>query len=727
MAEEGEIIEFLTISMARITGTLLLSVYNYNLSRALVSRSALGILLIILALILAHTGIQKKFSQEPVVVTLCMTVSALWSNSGILQLLVDNEILSASLQFQEVLSPGLLAICCAFLIIGCVATLQNMGPLPLLSFALGLANIHVLALFHDQSLGSSGIACNFMIVAVISIYLVAVRFSNILKPTKTAFVAKPKRIVTSDASRNQLVVTGILANIVSSSVLCGKLMGTSSMLFSGQSLWLFTSAAYQIAVSVASFCARDILQATFFSLLVLLRFVEGYSLLYQSSMSDDPLIPPSFMFVFGVLYFALSCMMSLQNVCTGCYMLLFAVYCCTLTLPTGINHRAPQILNLVIFLASNIHMFLRLLLPKTHFKILENKGIVKIACSCLQYFKRRQKCDIQYTFSFRFNEGDVEVIGHAFNTLASFSLTVQTQATFMLVIAAGIMVHIAGLMCLFSEKAMESSAFIFYGILWVTWGFAKYIALYASVKPFYTAVGIICFIVLNAFVAICMTALNKAWFMNSLLLELLLICSLLETLNIVSRESVVAFSILFGIMSFYCFLTTLVNGTLGASYLPWGKPFIQNGLLLQQCCTLCPLSARKITSIRKIAGKCLDNLGLANSSSLLGSSKNIILYTSDYEVTTQIIDLVGPIAVRLLGMRTQGLMLSNLPKEVDGILIDDMQNNDYEFTIIDCMDVDRGKIEIIKEGAVSTSQVMDVLHAVNAREESSNIQNSIRL
>ncbi|XP_068103790.1 uncharacterized protein [Hyperolius riggenbachi] len=126
-------------------------------------------------------------------------------------------------------------------------------------------------------------------------------------------------------------------------------------------------------------------------------------------------------------------------------------------------------------------------------------------------------------------------------------------------------------------------------------------------------------------------------------------------------------------------------------------------------------------------GKCLDNLGLANSSSLLGSSKNIILYTSDYEVTTQIIDLVGPIAVRLLGMRTQGLMLSNLPKEVDGILIDDMQNNDYEFTIIDCMDVDRGKIEIIKEGAVSTSQVMDVLHAVNAREESSNIQNSIRL
>lgn len=813
--EEGEMIEFLTISMTRITGTLLLSAYNYNLSRALVSRSALGIMLIILALILAHIGIQKKFSPEPLVVTLCMTVSALWSNCGIVHLLVDNKIISEPRHIQETLFPGLLAICCAFLIIGCVGTLRKKGPLPLLSFALGLANIHVLALYNDPSLGSSGIASNFMIVTVISIYLVAVRFANMGTGKKPLPVGK-KVNCSNHVSRNHLVMAGVLANIVSSSILCGKLLGTVTIFFSGQANWMFTSAAYQLAVSVASFWANDTIHATFFSLLAMLKVVEGYSLMSQSSTSGEQLLPSSYMAVFAVLFLALSFMMCLQNICIGLYTLLFAIYCATLTLPTGINHSAPQSVNLLIFFTSTIYMCLRLYLSKTDFRIPEGKGLEGIINSCLQGMKVKPRIVRRHPYSSTLNTRDVDAIGHAFNTLATFAMTVQTQGTFILVIASGSMVHIAGLMSLYTGKAAESSAFIFYGVLWVTWGFTKYVASQVPVRAFYIALGIICFLVFNGFLTVCMTALSKAWFLNSLLLEVLLIFSLLNTLDVVPSQCVVVFSILFGVVSFYCFLASLLNGTLVAPHLPWGEPFLKPRLS-QDSCTICPLPAKKVTSIKKIAeliktggicvipvdlgyavvsscyfsdsvqklsqleietedneisifissfvhlqeksvlsrrvqgliqglwpnpvgfvlpkkGNWLDSLGVADCSSLLGTPRSVTLYISDLEVTTQIINLVGPIAVRSLGKKTHrtqlvpDLSFPKFPAKVDRILLDEIRKNDYKFTIVDCMDLEKGTVNIIEEGSVPVTQVMDVLHTVITREENYiSAANSVRL
>ncbi|KAM5146295.1 uncharacterized protein ACMZJ9_013520 isoform 2-T2 [Mantella aurantiaca] len=742
-----------------------------------------------------------------------MTVSALWSNSGIVHLLVDNQVISVTGQTREVLFPGLLAICCAFLIIGCVGTLKKKGPLPLLSFALGLANIHVLALYNDQYLGSSGIACNFMIVTVISVYLVAVRFAN-MKAGKKALPPEGKVSFSNRISRNHLVVSGILANIVSSSILCGKLLGTATVLFKGQSLWMFTSAAYQVAVAVASFWASDIVHATFFSLLAMLKFVEGYALLSQSSIPEEPLLPFSFMAVLAVLFLALSLIMGLQNVCIGLYTLLFAIYCTTLTLPSGINHHAPQAVNLVIFFASVIHMSLRLYLSKTEFKIPERKGLAEIINYCFQGMGVKPRIVMRHLYSPTLNSRDVDVVGHAFNTLATFSISVHTQSTFILVMASGSMVHLAGLLSLYTGKAAESSAFIFYGVLWVIWGLAKYIALQISVRRFDIAVGIICFLVLNGFLTACMTVLNKAWFINSLLLEALLIFSLLHTLDIVPIQCVVAFSILFGVVSFYCFLVSLVNGTMESPNLPWGKAFLKPRLP-QEGCTAHPISAKKVTAIKKIAelmksgGICvipvdlgyavasscyfpdsvqkvsqleiesedneisvfiaglshlrddksvlgrrvqglidglwpnpvgfvlpkkgcwLDNLGLANSSSLLGSLKSITLCISDCEVTSQIINLVGPIAIRSLGKSTQALSDLGFPKfpgKVDGILFDGIQENDDTFTVVDCMQLENGIVNIIKEGSVPKTRVTEVLHAViTGGENGTSGEDSVRL
>ncbi|XP_073429133.1 uncharacterized protein [Dendrobates tinctorius] len=798
---EGEIIEFLTISLARISGTMLLAVYNYNSPRALVTRSALGTVLIILCLVLAHIGIQKKFSPDPLILTLCMTVSALWSNSGILQILVDNRIVSDSDQFCEGVFPGLLAISCAFLIIGCVGTLHNQGPVPIMAFALGLANLHVLAMCHEQTLGPSGIGCNFMIVTVVSLYLVALRFWNILRrkavqPVKNCVHPKNHFL------RNHLIVTGIMANMVSSSVICGKLVGTTKILFLGHAHWMFTSAMYQLIVTVASFCASDILNAAFFSFSSILKFAEGYSFLNQPNLSNEPLLPLPFVVVFAVLFGILACMMSLKNLYFGIYTLLFAVYCASLTLPSGIDHIAPQVISLIIFIASGFYMFLRLYLSKAEFQTSQRHGLIEIMNSCLQFLNVKQKKILfcPYSDGYRFKE--VNAIGHAFNTLAAFSIIIETQAAFILVIVVGIMVLIAGLLSASSGKTLESSALIFYGIWWITFGTVQYFCLHVTVKTFYVALGIISFLVLHGFITVCMIMLSKVWFINSLTFEVFLIIILLKMLAFLKWEWTVAFGVLFGVVSFYCFLASILNGTVETPHLPWGEPFLKNPLL--QGHMPCTLPAKKNSSIEKIVeimntggicvipadegyliasacrfpdavhnvskmrmenidnemsvfitslaqlqpiknlfsklmwdfiealwpnpvgfvlpkiGDWLDGFQLATSSSLSGSSRNVIIYISDYEVTTQIIEQVGPIAVRSLAKETHihpGQIFTKLLRKVDGILLDEENSNDNEFTVVDCTEIETGIIDFVKIGTVPETQVLNVLHMIMSKKE----------
>ncbi|XP_063791682.1 uncharacterized protein LOC134947608 [Pseudophryne corroboree] len=130
-------------------------------------------------------------------------------------------------------------------------------------------------------------------------------------------------------------------------------------------------------------------------------------------------------------------------------------------------------------------------------------------------------------------------------------------------------------------------------------------------------------------------------------------------------------------------------------------------------------------------GDWLKGFGLASVSSLLDSSKSVILYISDCGVTGQIIDRVGPIAVRLLTKGTQNLpsqMFAKLLTQVDGVLLDTAHDTEYEFTVVDCTKMEMGVIDVLKVGAVPTIKVLDVLHTVITREDScSNTVNSIYL
>ncbi|KAK6299414.1 hypothetical protein J4Q44_G00309240 [Coregonus suidteri] len=79
-------------------GSLLLLVNNYGSSpeKELIPHTALGVLLLIIAALLAYSGVRRSLSQSQLFSSVCLTVSALWGGSGLVYLLVGEGVLGAT-------------------------------------------------------------------------------------------------------------------------------------------------------------------------------------------------------------------------------------------------------------------------------------------------------------------------------------------------------------------------------------------------------------------------------------------------------------------------------------------------------------------------------------------------------------------------------------------------------------------------------------------------------
>ncbi|CAH2315572.1 uncharacterized LOC100489887 L homeolog [Pelobates cultripes] len=764
--EEEEIVGFLTISMTRIT------------------------------------GYQKNSTKESMIVTFCMTVSSLWCNSGIINLLTEYKVVKNTEAFQNAMLPGLIAISIAFFIIGGVGTFQNQGPLSLMAFALSLANFHLTGFFENRKLGASATACNFMIVSAISLYLVAIRFFPLPAQKNAPLVKKSitfKRLNKNRQVNNPLIVTGIIANIISSGVYFGRLVGITNILFVGHVPWLWTSGLYQLIVFFTSFWAQDVLYASFFSFTAILNFSEGYCLLIGPQPSNESILPFPFMIVFAFIFLVLACMMFLRNVFDGIYTLLFAICCAMVSYNvSGITHNA---VHTVIFAASILNTCEKLYISNTDVKISYGQWVTEKIFFRFRFIKLRQRNGNHFAHLSCFKNHKADITGHAFNTLAAFCIITENHAGIILLIVTGCMVHISGLLSVSNGKTLESFAFIFHGIMWVVWALIRYKAFGSDIRNFNMAMPVICFLMVNSLVTISVLVLNKAWFFISLTLQILLIVFLLNTLNILSVKYIIAFSILFGVVCFYCFLTALFNAIVEKPQLPWGEPFIKRNTLQHTSPKEYPQPANKVTSIMKIAeiinegGLCviptettnviaascyfpdsvkqisqlnlknmdneislcisdlvqmqavkylfngmiwyliealspnpiglilpkqgcwLDCLGLQNDLSYLGTCHTVTLYVSDRQVTNQVIDMVGPLAIRFLGKECQelcGQSCARLLTQVDGILLDAPFKEDSGITVVDCTQIDKGLIDVKIVGSVSKIQVMDIFNAITA-------------
>ncbi|KAM3912037.1 uncharacterized protein RB166_020507 [Leptodactylus fuscus] len=607
----GESLYLSTGVLAISAGSLLLSVqyYSTNASASLIPPTALGILLLILAAVLGYAGIRKVRGDVSLWVSLFWTMSALWCGYGVNLILRGNNVISIS-EMRNAIVPGLVALILGLLIIGVVGVLQKEVVLALMSITLCLANIHELVIFYD-AIGPSVVACNYLIVVLLGIYFIGGRSlqslckKRISLPGTDITHKSNEQGASSGSSKVPLLATCLILNMVASSVFGCRLLGITSSLFVGQVAWLWMASVYQTVICVLSYRNYHMLEATHFAFFSILRYAEGYSLLYQFLNTSQVTYPLPFLVVFSILFFVLALFTSIQSLIQSIYLLFFVAYCIALACnPNGFFHGGPQGVDIAIYIVSAIIALITLYNAKSPV----GEGVIK-KLFMNNKFKLRQDKDINEPYLGYSKYGDAEILAHACSILAAFAMTMpgtlgEPLATVVLpwvVVAGGLYNVICGSVAFSRGKTLESSAFFLYGVMWVIWGIFRYSGVYSTSRGFNTSIGMICFILFNAFIVFSTLFLSKAWFVYTLTFQLILISFLLDALNALPAGYDIAVTIIFGLAGFYLFLSSLHNTTFETPLLPVGSPFIKiSGFTNDR--SKCPhLVSTKTSSVQKIA------------------------------------------------------------------------------------------------------------------------------
>lgn len=603
--------------LAISAGSLLLSIqyYSNGVSASFIPQTALGILLLILATVLGYTGIRKHRGNVSLWVSLYWTVSALWCGYGINLILRGSNVISSS-DMRNAIVPGLVAFFLGLLIIGLVGILQKEIVLALISVTLSLSCIHEIVIFYDGRIGTSAVACNYLIVLLLGIYFIGGRNlhrvckKQVIFPGISIADKSNEQGASGGSSKVPLIATCFILNMVATSVFGCRLLGITSSLFVGQIAWLWTAAVYQTVICILSYRNHHMLEATQFAFFSILRYAEGYSLLYQFLNIGELNYPLPFLVVFAILFFVLTLFTSIQSLMQSVYLLFYVAYCIALASnPHGFFNGGPHGVNIAIYIVSAIIVLITLYNAKASTVIPTGEGTIKKLFANNKIFKLRQDNHVHEPYLGYSKYGDAEILAHACSILAAFAMTMpgnpgEPLVTVVLpwvVVAGGLYNFICGSIAFSRGKTLESSALILYGVMWVIWGISRYSGIYSTSRGFNTAVGIICFLLFNSFIIVSTLFLTKAWFVYTLTFQLILISFLLDAINVLPLGYDIAVTIIFGLAGFYLFLSTIHNNTFEAPLIPVGSPIIKiSGFTNDR--SRCPhLISTRTSSVQKIA------------------------------------------------------------------------------------------------------------------------------
>ncbi|XP_032052285.1 uncharacterized protein LOC116494479 [Aythya fuligula] len=600
-------------------GSLLLAVHFYSIPSAapVVPSTALGVLLLILSSLLAYAGIRRSQRDASLFLSLCLTISVFWCGYGVVFILEGQGVLNDTGDFRNALVPGLVTFTLALLIVAVVGFLSREVILALIASAVSLASAHEVAMHYSTSFGSSAMACNYMIVCLVGGYFALGRIVYFLSKEKIALpgtdLAKNKaheQLQPTGGSVNHFAVFGVILNLLSASVFGCRLLGVTSKLFIGQVPWLWAAGVYQIGVCVLSYRAMDVLMATFFGFTSILKFTGGYCLLYPVWQTEEPSFPTAFLVVFSILFAVLALFLTLKSLADGLYLLFYVAYCIALACrPKGFFEGGPQGVDVAIFVASALMALIHLYNVKASTKIPIGQGVVRALLARSSFLKLREGADLHTPYLGYSKYADAEVLGYACSVLASFAITMTGDpqaplATVVIpwvVVAGGILKFLGGSVAFARGKTLESSAFILYAVMWTIWGLARYGGLYGTTRSFHTAVGIIAFMLFNGFIVFCTLFLNITWFFYSLAFLLIAVSFLLDAVGALPVGYDIAATVIFGLVSFYCFLSALCSSVFEGSCLPMGRPLVQLSGVGGGMTKCLHLPARKASSVKRIA------------------------------------------------------------------------------------------------------------------------------
>ncbi|KAM9357011.1 uncharacterized protein ABDE67_004587 [Symphorus nematophorus] len=597
-------------------GSLLLLVNSYASSpeKDFIPHTALGILLLIIAVLLAYAGIRRSLSHAQLFSSLCLTVSALWCGSGLVYILVGQAVLQPT-ELRSSLVPGLAAFTLALLVIGGVAIIAKKAVLCLIAVGISFACAHQIAGLSAAGFGQSATAANYLLVCVVGVYF---GFGRLLftitrgdvEPPGTGLKSRAELKTEQNPGCGDAVSVGLVMNLLSASVLACPLLGVVPQLSVGHVPWLWTAGVFQLGMCVLFYRNMDTLAGTFYGFTALLKFAEGYSTLL-SFYSIQPYSPVPFPVVFSVLFSILALFSCQKSLLEGLYQLFFAAYCIAIAAqPQGFFQGGTQGVQGAIFVASACMLLITTFNMVSTRMIPTGQGYFKALANRVQRLTLRAHDKELHAPHLGYSKyADAEVLGHACNMLAAFAITAtvigRNPLTVLVlpwvVVAGGALQLLCGSVAFARGKTFESTVFILYGVMWTVWGLTRYGGLYGETRSFNVAVGIISFMLFNGLVTVAALFLNVAWFAYAFTFQLILISFLLDAVGVLPYGYDIGVTIIFGLISFYCFLAHIFNSTFQSPQIPLGKPLIKlSGV--GGGADVCPhVPARKATSVQQIA------------------------------------------------------------------------------------------------------------------------------
>nr|XP_046261960.1 uncharacterized protein si:ch211-153b23.4 [Scatophagus argus] len=597
-------------------GSLLLLINDYASSpeKSFIHSTALGILLLIIAALLAYAGILRSLSHALLFSCLCLTVSALWCGSGLVYILVGQGVLEFT-ELKSSLVPGLAAFTLALFIIGSVAVTVKKPVLFLIAVGISLACAHQIAGLSAAGFGLSATAANYLLVSLVGLYFGFGRLLFIITGGKvelpgTHLKSKTELKTEQDHKCSAAVSVGLVMNLLSASVLACPLLGVVPRLFVGHVPWLWTAGVFQVGMCVLFYRAMDTLAATFYGFCAVLRFAEGYSA-FLSFYSIQPYSPVPFPVVFSVLFFVLALFSCQKSLLDGLYVLFFVAYCIAIAAqPQGFFQGGTQGVQGAIFVISAIMLLITTFNMVYPTMIPTGQEYCKTLVTRMPGLTLRpHDKELHAPYLGYSKYADAEVLGHACNVLAAFAITATVSDRNPLsvlvlpwvVVAGGALQLICGSVAFSRGKSFESTVFVLYGVMWTVWGLTRYGGLYGEARSFDVAVGVIGFMLFNGLVTAAALFLNVAWFAHALTFQLILISFLLDAVGALPYGYDIGVTIIFGLISFYCFLAHIFNSTFQSPQIPLGNPLIKlSGV--GGGANICPhLPARKSSSVQQIA------------------------------------------------------------------------------------------------------------------------------
>lgn len=520
---------------------------------------------------------------------------------------------STELRFS--LLPGLAAFTLALLLIGSVALVVKKAVLCLIAVCISLACAHQIAGLSAAGFGQSASAANYLLVCLVGVYF---GFGRLLSTISHGKVEPPgtglnrKAELKTEQGCSDALSVGLVMNLLSASVLACPLLNVVPQLSVGHVPWLWTAGVFQLGMCILFYRAMDTLAATFYGFTALLKFAEGYSVLL-SFYAVELFSPAPFPIVFSVLFFILALFSCQKSLLEGLYQLFFVAYCIAIAAqPRGFFQGGTQGVQAAIFVASAGMLLITTFNMVSTKMIPTGRGYFKALVTRMQGLTlRAQDKDLHAPHLGYSKYADAEVLGHACSVLAAFAVTATVSDRNPLsvlvlpwvVVAGGALQLICGSVAFSRGKTFESTVFILYGVMWTVWGLTRYGGLYGETRGFNVAVGIISFMLFNCLVTVAALFVNVAWFAYALTFQLILISFLLDAVGALPYGYDIGVTIIFGLISFYCFLAHIFNSTFQYPQIPLGKPLVKlNGV--GGGADICPhVPARKATSVRQIAGK----------------------------------------------------------------------------------------------------------------------------